>query len=187
VRRPHPDLLLSLLALGAVGALTLLAHALEPPLVALADVKEGSRVAVEARILDLRGRWTMLSDGAHRLPAFLPREASAERGDLVRGAGVVARNDDGLVLSLDEMEVTLPTARVIREPAELAAAPHEFDRARVVVEGDVRAPYLVGGGARVRLAGDGAPIEGAVIVTGVFRYHEVDATYVIGVESWTSR
>lgn len=187
MRRPHPDLLLSLLALAAVGTLSLLAHTLEPPLVALGDVAEGARVAVEARILDTRGRWTMLSDGTHRLAAFLPRSANVERGDTIRGEGVVSRNDDGLVLSLDELVVTLPAARLIREPAELAAAPWEFDRARVVVAGEVRAPHLVGGGARVRLAGDAAPTEGDVIVTGMFRYHEADASFVVWVESWTSR
>lgn len=187
MRRPHPDVLLSLLALGAVGALTLLAHALEPPLVRLGDVQEGARVAVDARILDARGRWTMLSDATHRIGAFLPRGALVERGDMVRAEGVVGRNDDGLVLSLDEIVVTLPTARVVREPAELAAAPSEFDGARVVVAGEMRAPYLVGGGARVRLAGEEAPTEGAVVVTGTFRYREADASYVVWVASWTWR
>ena len=191
MRRLHPDVVLAAAAIAAVALLLGLAQLLDPPLVAFADAKEGERVEVEARILDLfdgaRVRRLVLTDGAHRMPAFAPREPPLERGDVVRAIGVVSRGDDGLLLSLEKVQVVVPTARVVRQPADLAARPAEFDGARVVVEGEVRSGALVGGGARVRLAGDAAPKEGAVIVTGAFRYHEVDASYVVWVESWTWR
>ena len=191
MRRAHPDVVLSLVALAAVGALLGLAELLTPPRVSFAEAEEGARVEVLARVLDLhdgpRARRLMLTDGAHRMPAFAPHEPPLERGDVVRAVGIVSRDERGLLLSLEEVEVAMPTARVVRQPADLAARPHEFDGARVVVEGEVRAGMLVGGGARVRLAGDGAPPEGDVVVTGAFRYRESDASYVVWVESWTWR
>jgi hypothetical protein len=187
-RRPSPDLLLALLACAAVLALLGLAQLLEPPLTPLADAKEGARIAVDARIVETRGgRWAMLSDGHARLGAFLPRGALIEAGDMVRAEGVVGRVDDGLALSIDALEVTLANARTLRSPADLAAAPREFDGARVSVAGHVREGMLVGGGARVAMRGDEAPTEGDLIVTGTFRYHETDASYVIWVEAWTPR
>jgi len=191
VRRPHPDLALALAALLAVVLLLGLAELLTPTRVAFADAKEGERVEVEARVLDVtegkRARRLVLTDGAHRMPAFAPREPAIERGDVVRGVGIVARDEAGLLLSLESLHVVQPTARVVRQPADLAARPHEFDGARVVVEGEVRAGALAGGGARVALAGEGAPTEGAVVVTGTFRYHALHARYVVWVESWTWR
>lgn len=195
VRRPrhaHPDVVLTLGALGAVLLLLALSHALHPPRVSLAEAaaREGARVEVEARVLDLRegarARWLSLTDGAHRMPAFAPRAPAIERGDVVRAAGIVSRLDDGLTLSLDTIEVVVPTARVVRDPAELAAAPEAFDGAQVVVAGEVRGGAIVGDGARIALTGD-APRAGDVIVTGTFYYHETDASYVIQVESWTPR
>ncbi|HUR67709.1 MAG TPA: hypothetical protein VM370_00555 [Candidatus Thermoplasmatota archaeon] len=184
-RRPHPDLVLALAAILAVCLLLGLAHLLDPPLVPFADVKEGSRVAVEARVLELRGRYGVLSDGAHRMPAFLPlRAPPVERGDMVRGEGIVSRGDTGLLLSLDTLVVTQPTAALVRSPADLAAAPDEFEGARVVVAGYVQRDALVGGGARVLMGGD-APSDGYVLVTAVFRYHEPDASFRLWVESWT--
>lgn len=191
MRRPHPDVTLTLLALAAVALLFGLGQLLTPPRVAFADAQEGARVEVEARVLDIddgrRARRLTLTDGAHRMPAFAPLEPPLTRGDVVRAVGLVAREESGLVLSLDEVEVVVATARVIRQPGELAQRPDEFDGARVVVEGDVRSGALVGGGARVRLAGDALPKEGAVVVAGTFRYHERDASYVVWVESWTLR
>lgn len=189
MRRPHPDLVLSLAALAAVLFLLALGALLEPPLTPLGDAQEGRRIAVEARIVQAGGsRLVTLSDGHHHLRAFLPHNADAPaRGDRVRGEGVVSRLDDGLVLSLDALVVTSPVASVLRSPADLAAQPAEFDGARVVVAGYVRADALVGGGARVAMRGDDAPREGDLLVTGTFRYHESDASYVLWVESWTPR
>lgn len=191
MRRIHPDVALGLAALAAVALLSGLADWMAPPRVLFAEAQEGARVEVEARVLDLfdgpRARRLTLSDGAHRMPAFAPREPSVERGDVVRAVGIVARDEDGLLLSLESLEVVHATARIVRQPADLAARPEEFVGARVVVEGEVRAGALVGGGARVTLLGDAAPKEGAVVVTGAFRYHEVDARYVVWVESWTWR
>lgn len=186
-RRPHPDLLLSLAAVTAVAILMGLGHLLEPPLTRLADAQEGNRIAVEARVVDARGRWAMLSDGHERLGAFVPTHVSIAKGDIVRGEGVVSRANDGLVLSLDKLRVVVPVASVIRSPADLANAPLEFDGGLVVVAGYVREGMLVGGGARVALRGEGAPKEGDLLVTGTFRYHATDATYVIWVASWTPR
>lgn len=191
MRRAHPDVVLTVVALAAVASLFGLAHLLTPPRVMFAEAQEGARVEVEARVLDLfdgpRARRLTLTDGAHRMPAFAPHEPPLERGDVVRAVGIVSRDEKGLLLSLESVEVVLATARVVRQPAELAARPAEFDGARVVVEGEVRSGALVGGGARVRLAGDAAPREGAVVVTGAFGYHETDASYVVWVESWTWR
>lgn len=191
MRRVHPDVALTVVAVLAILFLFNLSELLTPPRVTFAEAEEGARVEVRARVLDLydgtRARRLTLSDGANRMPAFAPHEPPLERGDLVRAIGIVSRDERGLLLSLEEVEVVTATARVTRQPAELAAKPEEFDGARVVVEGEVRAGAIVGGGARVKLAGDGAPEEGAVIVTGAFRYHEADASYVVWVESWTWR
>jgi hypothetical protein len=176
------------MALGAVLFLIGLANILEPPLTPLGDAQEGARIAIEARIVEVRGRLVTLSDGHHHLDAFLPRTAAdVARGDRVRGEGVVSQRDDGLVLSLDILKITLPVASVILSPADLAAEPDEFDGARVVVAGYVRERALVGGGARVAMRGDATPTEGDLVVTGVFRYHETDASYVLWVGSWTLR
>lgn len=189
MRRPHPDVALALTALLAVGALHVLADALTPPRVTFAEAKEGARVEVLARVLDFfegtRARRLTLSDGAHRMPAFAPHEPSIERGDVVRGVGIVSRDESGLLLSLEEVEVVHATARLVRQPADLAARPAEFDGARVIVEGEARAGFLAGGGARVKLLGDDIPKEGYVVVTGAFRYHETDASFGVWVESWT--
>lgn len=188
--RAHPDVVLSALAVAAVLLLVGLAQLATPPRVAFAQAQEGARVEVLARVLDLddgpRARRLTLSDGAHRMPAFAPREPPLERGDVVRAVGIVSRDERGLLLSLEEVEVVHATARLARQPAELAARPAEFDGARVVVEGEVVKGALVGGGARVTLAGDALPREGWVVVTGAFRYRASDASYVVWVESWTS-
>lgn len=187
--RAHPDVVLAVVALGAVLILSGLAQVLTPPRVTFAQADEGSRVEVHARVLDLhdgpRARRLVLSDGAHRMPAFAPREPDLERGDVVRAIGIVSRDETGLLLSIEELEVLHATARLTRQPAELAARPSELDGARVVVEGEVVKGAIVGGGARIGLAGDHAPTEGHVIVAGTFRYRESDASYVIWVESWT--
>lgn len=193
MRRLSTDLVLAALALAAVILLTILAHGAEPPRVTLAGAaaREGARVEVEARVLDVReggrARWMELTDGAHLLEAFAPPAPRVERGDLVRAQGIVSRGERAMVLSIDTLQVTLATARVVRSPAELAASPWAFDGARVVVEGEARAGMLVGGGARVGLRGEDLPREGAVVVTGVFRYRENDASFVVWVESWTPR
>lgn len=192
-RRVSTDLVLVVLALAAVALLATLAHALEPPRVTLGGAagREGARVEVEARVLDVRetnrARWLELTDGAHRLEAFAPPAPHVERGDTVRAQGVVSRGERAMVLSIDALEVVLATARVVRSPAELAATPWAFDGARVVVEGEVRAGMLVGDGARVGLRGDDVPGAGAVVVSGDFRYREADASFVVWVESWTPR
>lgn len=189
----HPDLALALAALTAVALLTGLAHALAPPRVTLeqAAAREGARVEVEARVLDVadaaRVRRLVLTDGAHRMPAFAPRAPPLGPGDIVRAAGIVARGDDGLLLSLDTVELLTPAARDVRSPAEIAAHPAAFDGARVVLAGTVQRGALAGEGARIALRGDDAPRAGDVIVTGTFRYHENDASYVVWVESWTPR
>lgn len=185
------DVVLTLTALGAALTLTGLAEWTRPPHVSLleASSQEGARVEVDARVLALgdgpRARYLELSDGARRMPAFAPREPALERGDIVRAVGVVSRTDTGLALSLERVTVLVPTARVERQPAELAHAPAEYDGARVVVRGEARAGMLAGGGARIAMRGDDAPREGQTIVTGLFRYHEPDASYVLWVESWT--
>lgn len=188
--RAHPDVVLTLVALGAVLSLSGLAQVLAPPRVTFAQADEGARVEVEARVLDLddgpRARRLVLSDGTNRMPAFAPREPDLERGDVVRAIGIVSRDQNGLLLSVEELEVVLATARLTRQPAELTVRPTELDGARVVVEGEVVKDAIVGGGARIGLAGDAAPTDGYVIVTGTFRYRETDARYVIWVESWTS-
>lgn len=187
------DALLAALAIGGILLLTALAHALEPPRVSLLEAtqREGQRVAVEARVLDLRqgdrARWVELTDGAHRLGAFAPLAPALERGDVVRAEGVVARDGRDYLLSIDALAVLVPSERVVRSPAELAASPWAFDGARVVVVGEARAGALVGEGARVGLRGDDAPREGAVVVTGTFAYREADASFVVWVESWTPR
>lgn len=187
------DALLATLALAGVLLLTILAHALAPPGVSLLEAtqREGQRVSVEARVLDLRdgerARWMELTDGAHRLGAFAPLSPAVERGDVVRAEGVVARDGRDYVLSIDALAVLVPAERVVRTPAELAASPWAFDGARVVVAGEARAGMLVGDGARVGLRGEDAPREGAVVVTGTFAYREADASYVVWVESWTPR
>lgn len=190
MRRAHPDVVLSSIAIGAVLLLFGLAEVVAPARVTFAEAREGARVEVQARVLDLhegpRTRFLTLSDGAHRMPAFAPPDPPLERGDLVRAVGLVSRDERGLILSLESVEVTVATARLTRQPSELAARPAEFDGARVVVEGEAVKGAIVGGGARIRLAGEGAPREGYVIVTGAFRYHEADASYVVWVESWTA-
>lgn len=187
------DALLAALAIGGILLLTILSHALEPPRVSLREAteREGARVAVEARVLDIRegdrARWVELSDGAHRLGGFAPLAPAVESGDVVRAEGVVSRDERQFVLSIDSWEVLVPAARIVREPAELATDPWSFEGARVVVAGEARAGMLVGGGARVGLRGEDVPREGAVVVTGTFAYREADASFVVWVESWTPR
>lgn len=188
-RRVRPDLVLTGAAVLAILLLGGLAHWMEPPLVALGEAQEGARVKVEARVLSVRaterGQLLTLSDGAHSMPAFAPRVPVVARGDEVVATGIVSRVDDGLALSADALRVTRATASVERLPAELAAQPAGFEGARVVVRGEVRDGMVVGGGARVALRGEDAPRDGAVIVTGTFAYRELDASYVVWVESWT--
>lgn len=188
-RRVRPDLVLALASFAAILLLAGLARWMEPPVVALADAQEGARVTVEARVLSVRSteraQLLVVSDGEHRMPAFAPRSPAVARGDEVRATGVVSRMDDGLALSAESLVVTRPTASVERLPAELAHEPRAFEGARVVVRGEARDGMLVGGGARVALRGEALPREGAAVVTGTFAYRELDASYVVWVESWT--
>lgn len=188
-RRLHPDAAVALLALAGVSALLLLAHALEPPRVALAEVpdREGARVQVEARVLQVEGRRLVLADATHRIGAFAPAHGPAPaRGDLVRAEGIVARLDDGPGLSLDALVVVEPAAARPLLPSDLAARPESHDGARVLVLGEVRGDALVGGDARVRLRGEPPPSqEGDWLARGTFHYREEEAAYVLRVESWT--
>lgn len=195
MRRPRlpTDAALSLLALGGVLALLALARWSEPPQVALSDVpaREGARVAVEARVLEAaagrRAAFLVLADDAHRLPAFAPLDPPLAPGDRVRAVGIATRLDDGAPgLSLERVEVVERAATRVLSPADLAARPHAYEGARVLVRGEARDGALAGGGARVLLAGDPPPErEGAWLAAGTFRYAEGRTAYVLRVDAWT--
>lgn len=151
---------------------------------------EGRRVAVEARVLEVRGAFLVLSDGAHRLSAFAPRDHVPARGDLVRAEGLVTRLADGPGLSLDALVVVEPAATRALSPSDLSERPEAFDGARVLLRGEIRDGALVGGGARVRLRGEPVPDAHRAsaadwLAQGVFHYRPEETAYVLRVESWT--
>ena len=192
VRRLHPDLAVLLVALAGVAALHLAARWTEPPLVPLADAArhEGSRVAVEGRILDVRhgarGRLLTLADHGHRMPLLAPPGDGPHRGDEARAVGIVTRLDGGLGLSLERIDVLRPAGTRTITPSDLAARPQDYDGARVAVEGEVRDGWLKGGGARVALAGEAPPAhDGWWRADGTFRYDEDHAGYALWVDAWT--
>ena len=187
--RLPPDASIALLALAGVCALLLLAHLSEPPRVALSEVpaREGERVQVEARVLQVRGRHLLLADATHRLGAFAPvGQEPPARGDLVRAEGVATRLDDGPGLSLDALLVVEPAASRPLLPSDLSTRPEAHDGARVLLVGEVRGDALVGGGARVRLRGEPVPQkDGDWLAEGVFHYRAEETAYVLRVETWT--
>lgn len=189
--RFHPDAAVALCALAGVVALHGLALALDPPSVSLGEVpgREGSRVAVEARVVELwrgeRATRLVLADAQHRLPAFAPPDAAVSRGDVVRAVGIASRLDEGPGLSLESVTVVRRAESVVLVPHDLAAAPAAYDGARVVVLGEARGGDLVGEGARVRVSGEPPPGAGAWLASGTFAYREREAAYVLRVESWT--
>lgn len=190
----HPDVALLLATLSAVAALHGVKALAEPPLVAALDAPEheGARVAVEARVLDLRhgarGRWMMLADDTARLPVLAPPGDGPARGDTVRAVGVVTRGDDGApALSLERLEVLQPAATRPLTPAEVARAPHLHEGARMLVRGEWRDGQLAADGARLTLAGDAPPERdtGPWLAAGTFYYRERSASYVLAVDTWT--
>lgn len=190
--RLHPDAAVALAALAGVLLLLLLARALEPPTVALVEVpaREGSRIAVEARVVDLvrgeRAARLVLADGHHRIPAFAPPDVAVARGDLVRAVGIASRLEEGPGLSLESATVLEPAGTTLLAPRELAASPASYDGARVAVLGEPRGGDLVGVDARLRLSGEPPPLEGgAWVARGTFAYREREAGYVLRVEAWT--
>lgn len=190
MRRLHPDHAVALLSLLGVLLLLAWSRAAEPPLVTLgeAPAREGARVAVEARVVEVRGPLLTLADEGHRIRAFAPPGPPPARGDLGRGEGLVTRLDDGPGRSLDALGVLERAASRALQPSELAARPHAYDGARVLVAGEVRDDALVGGGARVRLRGEPAPSdEGEWLAEGVFHYRMEEAAFVLRVETWTPR
>ena len=191
-RRPHPDLAVLLVALLGVAALHAAARWTEPPLVLLPDVPqhEGSRVAVEGRVLDVRhgarGRLMLLAADGHRLPILAGPGDGPQRGDEARVVGLVTRLAEGMGLSMERLDVLRPAASRTLLPADLAAHPGDFDGARVAVEGEPRDGWLRGGGARVALAGAPPPArDGWWLAAGTFAYDRDRAAYALWVESWT--
>lgn len=177
------DVAVVVASLLGVGALHLLSAALEPPLVLLADAPkhEGERVAFEARVLRATpGGLVILAQDGARVNAFSKARVGA--GDQVRAVGVL----NGGALSVESIVVLQKAAIRPIEPADLAASPRDFEGARVLVRGEARDGALVGGGARVRVMGEPAPVgAGSWLVSGTFRYHEKDASFVLVAESWT--
>jgi len=190
VRRRLPsDLALVLVSLAAIGALFLLAHALRPPLVGLAalPLHEGERVSVEARVVQAsesaHGRRLVVADDAARVTALLGPGVAPAPGERVHLEGVVARFADGLGLSADALQVLAPSPAL--GVADLARHPQGFDGARVLVRGEPREGALVGGGARVALAGVPAPREGVWLADGDFAYDAPHAAFVLRVRAWS--
>lgn len=186
------DATLAALSLLGILALVALAAWTEPDVVSFREAarQEGARVAIEGRILALhdgaRARHLTLTDGDARLSAFGPLSPALSTGDTVRLVGVVSRLDDGLGVSAERIELVLAHGARLLAPADLAARPLAYEGARVAVVGELREDGLAGGGARVGLAGEPAPAnEGRWIASGVFRYHESQARYVVQVEAWT--
>jgi hypothetical protein len=190
--RPHPDLVVLLVSLLGVLALHAAARLAEPPLVPLPDVPrhEGSRVAVEGRVVAVhhgaRGRLLALAADGHRLPVLAPPGDGPQRGDEARAVGLVTRLDAGMGLSLERLDVLRPAGARTLLPADLALEPQDHDGARVRVEGEPRDGWLVGGGARVMLAGQPPPArDGWWLASGTFAYDRDRAGYALWVDAWT--
>lgn len=189
-------MLVLLAALAGVTLLHVVGALAHPPLVPVEDVPdhEGARVAVEALVLDVRhgarGRYVVLADASARVPALAGPGDGPAPGDLVRAVGVVTRLDDGPGLSAESIDVLVPAASRPLSPADVARDPQRHEGARVLVHGVVRDGMLVGGGARLQLAGEPFPTharEGdeAWSAAGTLRYHARTAAYVLAVDAWT--
>lgn len=194
IRRPHPDVVVVLLAILGVAGLTLASRLTAPAPSALADAlaEEGARVIVEARVLmathTLHGRAIVLAWNGTRTTALAAPGVGPERGDIVRVTGVVSRLTEGIGISAQGVDVLVPAATRPLDPSEVARTPADFDGARVLIRGVLDSNgLLAGGGARLHLAGTPAPGEkgGAWLVAGTFRYHTTHAEFVLEADSWT--
>ncbi|GEM_PF-4202013 len=192
MRRLHPDLAVVLVALLAVALLAALSLLLSPARVAVRDapLHEGSRVLVEGRVLQAsgtdRGRHLVVADDTARIGVVAGPGPVPAPGDRVRVTGLVSRLDDGPGLSAESLDVVEAAAPRPLDPATLARAPALYEGARVLVRGEPREGDLVGGGARVRLAGLAPPsAPGAWLAAGAFRYDEAHAAYVLKVDAWS--
>ncbi len=192
--RLRTDAALLFASLVAILLLALLRVVLAPPLLPVEDVAEheGERVSVLARVLDARhgarGRFLMLADETARVPALAGRGDGPFAGDFVRVVGVVTRFDDGPGISVESIEVVENAASRPLAPSEIARAPESFEGARVLLVGELRDGALVGGGARIAVAGHDAPArDGWWLAAGVVRYHESRVAYSLVVDTWTPR
>ena len=188
----HPDAAVPLVAVGGVLLLTLLSHAVAPPLIvpAQAPQHEGTRVAVELRVLDVRhgerGRFMTLADEHHRLAALAGPGDGPAPGDVVRVVGVVQRVDRAWGVSVERLDVLEPAASRALSPADVARAPDAFVGARVLLRGELRGEQLVADGARLRVSGAEPPSpDGWWLAAGTFHYRASDASFALRVDAWT--
>lgn len=187
-------LLSMLLASIGLGALAVLAHLVQPPLVPLEEIprREGQLVCVVARVHDVHAyaggsiRLVVHDEDAslavHVPPGFLPVP-----GDTVRACGVAQRDATGYVLFVrraEEAAVLVPWDASATPLARLAREPWAWQGQHVVTYGtreiEGRRAFLVdlGGGDRLRLGSElDCPDAQPLRVEGTLEYDANESEY----------